>query len=175
MTTQSEQAGQKPLVLDGDVAIDPNAELKLDEFYKYTCLHIEREEHLIDHRISWMLTSQGFLLTGFAVATSRGGVPSLSPAALTAILGFVGIAIALLSLTGIRAAYRSIDNLLTKWDERSGGKKSFFPDITTPKASGLRRVLGYGLPLVLLAVWPALIVTNLISMNLIPALPAWPF
>jgi hypothetical protein len=123
-----------------------------------------------------MLTSQGFLLTGFAVATTRSDQSSPTTPILMVVIGLVGIAIALLSLLGIRAAYISLKNLRNNWKAYCPEDQwRFYPDITTPKASRLGQILGYGLPLVLLAVWVVLLLAYFAAPNLIPTDLPWPF
>ncbi len=151
------------------MADTPGPDLPLDKFYEFTCRHIEREENIIDHRISWMLTSQGFLFTGFALISNGNATANAQlQSALSGVIEVVGIAIALLSLVGIHAAYLSVSNLIRNWENRwtkvsSGDKQPYsrYPAFTTRTASALGRFLGYCLPLVLMAAWLALIVRAL--------------
>ena len=106
----------------------------------------------MNHRISWMLTSQGFLFTGVAFLSSN-GVASQRRALLIPVLATVGICISLLSLAGIFAAYLSINRIFNVWQARPEAKADVFPPITTRFASGLGRLLGYGLPLLFLCAW----------------------
>jgi hypothetical protein len=138
------------------MAIEPEQDYSLETFYGYTCRHIEREETLIDHRISWMLTSQGFLFTGFAFLASN-TVATQTRMHLAPVIAVVGIMIALLSFTGIGAAYLSINNLIRTWYARPEAKGDAYPPITTRVASGLGRRLGYRLPLLFLGAWAYLI------------------
>ena len=127
-----------------------------DSYYSFVCRHIEREEALIDHRISWMLTSQGFLFTGVAFLSSN-SVDMQRRAHLIPVLAAVGICISLLSLAGILAAYPSITHIFKAWQAHPEAKAGIYPPITTPVASGLGRLLGYGLPLLFLCAWSYLL------------------
>jgi hypothetical protein len=123
-----------------------------ESYYGFVCQHIEREETLIDHRISWMLTSQGFLFTGVAFLSSN-TIGVQTRAQLVPVLAAVGICISLLSLVGIFAAYLSITHIFQAWQARPEAKADIYPPITTHFASGLGRLLGYGLPLLFLGAW----------------------
>jgi len=132
----------------------PQPEPSPDEFYKYTLQNIEREEGLIDHRISWMLTSQGFLFTALALLAKTNGI-SPTIAALEIMTPFVGLMVAILSFLGIHAAYLSIRNLLTFQKRRD--RWASYPGVTTRFASFLGRLCGYGLPLLFIIIWLILI------------------
>lgn len=41
------------------------------DFYEYTVHQIEREQGLVDTRISWTLTFEGFLFAAIAIAISE--------------------------------------------------------------------------------------------------------
>ena len=132
----------------------PQPEPSPDEFYKYTLQNIEREESLIDHRISWMLTSQGFLFAALALlAKTNGNSPTI--ATLSMMTPYGGLMVAILSFVGIHAAYLSIGNLLKVLKRRP--EWASYPRVTTDFASRLGRLCGYGLPLLFIIIWLILI------------------
>jgi hypothetical protein len=64
---------------------------------------IRHEENLINTRLTWMLTFQGFLFAAASLASGK------SRSAILDVVPWVGISVAALSFLGVAAAYGTID------------------------------------------------------------------
>jgi hypothetical protein len=133
-------------------------EFKDKEFanWKRVRLAIEHENLLTNHRVTWLLSTQGFIFAAFFVAYGTPTrIPSPNPPTETptltnyepilVILAIMGIVISLWLATGIRAAAQQHDHLVKWWKQQfSGGK----PPLTHPDICGEAPVtlLGARLP-----------------------------
>ena len=130
--------------------------------YKFILRHIEREESLINRRIAWMLTFQGFLFARIALLANNQVDPSLR-ANLEALSAIAGLLVGLLACIGVNAAYSSITGKLDRWGSQERQKaigdalRDRLPPITSKHASGGGKFLSYGLPLVFVLVWGILL------------------
>jgi hypothetical protein len=104
---------------------------------------IRHEENLINTRLTWMLTFQGFLFAAASLAADE------SRAAIREVVPLVGIAVAALSLLGLAAAYGTID---VARREHGGGHFG---------GMGWRRIFGrtnsLGIPVAVVIAWVALL------------------
>jgi hypothetical protein len=88
--------------------------------------HIEHEDFLINHRMTWLLTMQGLLFTSLALLLPHildfwnNSVGWIIFAAL-AVISCVGAYVSLLLHIGLKAAKLAIDRLECEWAEFYGG------------------------------------------------------
>jgi|SRR5581483_11492931 len=128
--------------------------------YKFVLRHIEREENLVNRRIAWMLTFQGFLFATIALLANKDVDPSLRTN-LEALSSIAGLLVSLLACIGVNAAYSSIGTKLDDWDARKRELppelRRSLPEITSRGASRGGKLLSYGLPFVFVLIWGALL------------------
>jgi len=130
--------------------------------YRFILRHIEREESLINRRIAWMLTFQGFLFATIALLANNQVSPSLRTN-LEALSAIAGLLVGLLACIGVNAAYSSINDKLDRWRKPERQKaisdelRDRLPPITSKHASSGGKFLSYGLPLVFVLVWGVLL------------------
>jgi len=133
-------------------------ELSLKEFYNYTVSQIGREESLINNRLSWMLTFQGFLFAAIALVTDVGTDPAIR-IILRNLVPIVGLVIGAFTLIGVHAAYLSINNIKAKCKERKerkerlGDRPLYPPAHGTPTAHRLGKIPSYGIPTMVVIAW----------------------
>jgi hypothetical protein len=138
------------------------------DWYRLIRSRIEHEDNLMSQRLSWMVASQAFLFTAYAITTS--GLSNQISAGdslfhsqarvLFRLIPVVAICNALLIYIGILAALKAIRELRRAYRARRGPNES--PPIQT---SVLTRRLGLAapvlLPLVFILVWLALMIRGL--------------
>jgi len=138
------------------------------EWYRLFRSRIEHEDGLIIQRLSWMVASQAFLFTAYAITTN--GLSSQTPGggtllylqekALYRLIPIVALCNALLIYISILAALRAIREMRGAYQAKGDSGDS--PPIQT---SLLTRRLGLVapvvLPLVFIIVWLALMVHGL--------------
>lgn len=135
------------------------------ERYQIFRSRIEHEDNLVTQRLSWLMASQSFLFTAYAVVSSNLGgsaIDSRTPFAkhlsvLASIIPTVAILNSLLILVGIVAAMKAIGELRCRYEkitERLG--------ILPLQTSWTVRVSAFAapvlLPLVFTAVWLFLLI-----------------
>jgi hypothetical protein len=132
------------------------------EYYRLIRDRIEHEDNLIMQRLSWLLASQSFLFTAYAIALS--GLSSAPSTATNALMGqerllfqlipVVGILACGLIYLSIIAAVKAIRLLRESYRSRFGPEETSLPDIMV--GSPIRR-LGLAAPLwlppVFIPVW----------------------
>jgi len=138
----------------------PNQSLTIEE-YSFLREEIRHQDNLINARLSWLVSSQSFLLSGFAV-TLNGSAQSLLPiyAKLNLILvntlPVAGLVTDLASYLTIWAAISRMKNI------RHIAGSAHPPHLPPVQADRLTRRLGLSgpilIPLVFLAVWLAILV-----------------
>lgn len=130
------------------------------DFYRLIRARLEHEDSLIVNRLSWLMASQSFLFTAYAIVLNGLATPAATASVqdhqhrLIRLIPLVGIASAVLIYVGIVAAARAMTWLgrlfrARRLDEANLG----LPPIRTP-ASML--VPGLAAPLVLPAVFAAI-------------------
>jgi hypothetical protein len=130
-------------------------EPSLKEYYDYTSRQIQREEALINNRLSWMLTFEGFLFAGVALVANGNTDPTLR-SNFRYTIPVLGSVVALLTTKGIHAAYLSINHIQSSWEARLQGGR-FPPAYGNSKASFLGRLTGYGIPTAMTLAWITLL------------------
>jgi hypothetical protein len=126
-------------------------EAKPDQNTAYSKLskQISHEENLINNRLMWMLTFQGFLFASIALLGDN-QIDSALRILLQCLIPAIGTIIAILTLLGVIGAYISIDNQRRDWNPylmhgpQPGGKKS---------AKWLGRIASGGTPLIMIVAW----------------------
>lgn len=136
------------------------------ECYQIFRSRIEHEDNLVMQRLSWLMASQSFLFTAYAIVTNSLGsaIGSNSAAiyvrrlsALERIVPIVALLNSLLILVSILAALKAIRELRHEYRHRSEHSGAF-----TLQPNRVTRVLGFAapavLPILFLAVWFYLLV-----------------
>jgi hypothetical protein len=126
-------------------------ELSQKDFYEYTIRQIEREQGLVNNRLSWMLTFQGFLFASIALVANK-DTESATRLVFRNVIPAIGIAVALLALVGIHAAALSSNEIKAKWKQRDGFHY-YPPAFGTRTVSLLGRVTSYGIPTSVILAW----------------------
>ena len=83
--------------------------------YEYMSKQIEREDGLINTRITWMLTFEGFLFAARAIVAGKDDDPNIQ-FVLKYALPIVGSIIAFLAFLAIQAALTALKELKDRWD-----------------------------------------------------------
>ncbi len=121
---------------------------------------IRHQDNLLNARLSWLVSSQAFLLTGFAVTLNGTALSLLSDytklnALLIASLPLAGLVTDLVSYATIWAAILRMRNI------RCLAHDSHPPHLPTVQAGAFGRRLGLAgpvlIPIIFLAVWTAII------------------
>lgn len=84
--------------------------------YEQLAHQIEREDGLINTRIQWMLTFQGFLFTAIAIGENANGSNANFIAGLRYIIPIVGIIVGLLAFLAVQAALSALMELKALWN-----------------------------------------------------------
>jgi hypothetical protein len=133
--------------------------LTLNDYYDDTARQIKREERLINDRLSWMLTFEGFLFAALALTAnvSNAGVLRNNLKYTIPAIGFV---VAMLTAVGIFGAYISINQIKRFWANQKGSDR--FPIAYGNRlASFLGRTTGYGLPFAMMLTWVVFFIRQL--------------
>jgi hypothetical protein len=128
------------------------------EYYNLIRNRIEHEDNLIVQRLSWMVASQSFLFTAYAIVLNGLTAPVQAfveqQRLLFRLIPAVAILTCVLIYISILAAVRAIGSLRRSYRSRFGQEERDLPGIQTDK---LTRRLGMAapalLPLVFIAVW----------------------
>ena len=146
----------------------PPAEISPLDWYHLFRSRIEHEDNLIVQRLSWLVASQSFLFTAYAIATN--GLSSSVPHGeiifinqeklLLRLIPVVAVSNAILIFISILAALKAIHELRRDYPTHSHGTE--LPPIQT---SAITRSLGLSapvlLPLLFVAVWLFLLTHSL--------------
>lgn len=137
------------------------------ELYRLFRSRIEHEDNLIIQRLSWLVASQSFLFTAYAITTNglSGADPKLTgpyleqAALLFRLIPTVAICVALLISIGILAALRAIRQMRKLYQS-----KFVPPDVPPIQTSATTRLLGLSapllLPLLFVSVWLVLLLNG---------------
>ncbi|MDN3689046.1 hypothetical protein [Cyclobacterium jeungdonense] len=128
-------------------------------FYEYTTDQIDRENKLINFRLTWMLAIQGFLFTALFLKTETENY--VNDQRLTIIIPAIGIFISIIGFLGVLGAFQAINDL-KKMYENFGFKG--YPSPYGKKISvQLGRLPCYGYPIILLIVWLFILIINFLK------------
>jgi hypothetical protein len=139
-------------------------QISAPELYRIFRSRIEHEDDLIIQRLSWLVASQSFLFTAYAITTNS--LTSLDPKSaarfleqselLFRLIPTVAICVALLIYISILAALRAIRQI-----RRLYHAKSLPPELPPIQTSATTRLLGLSapllLPLLFVSVWLVLL------------------
>jgi hypothetical protein len=132
-----------------------NVEPTDKQFYDYIVGHLKREHGLANSRMTWMLTSQGFLFTAFGVINSK--TASLEPDLLQALrvaIPSVGLTVSVAALIGILGTNAAVSYYRNAWDSKHEKVWTRFPlpsGDKIPHALGLFSTLI--IPLIICFAW----------------------
>lgn len=119
---------------------------------------LDREDQLINSRMTWYLTIQGFIIAGVALICGREfEFPERRIPAIVVLSG-LGIAISLVVFVSVcraRSAKRKISNT---WRTAAPAAKASFPDPTGDTSRWSLLTPGLSVPLILIAFWIAVVV-----------------
>ncbi len=131
------------------------AELSDLEFYRMIRGRLEHEDGLVVNRLSWLVASQSFLFTAYAIVQNGPQAAAGHPPALLRVVPIVGIASVGLIYAGLLAAVRAMAWLRTMLRARVPDESRLgLPSIHTPaaiRAAGLAAPAI--LPVVFLLAW----------------------
>jgi hypothetical protein len=140
--------------------VEPAEQISPLERYQLFRNRIEHEDNLIMQRLSWLMASQSFLFTAYAIVTNgltasplAGGNVFVSRlSTLARIIPIVALLNSLLILVSILAALKAIRELRSGYCEKPG-----ILEVIPLQTSRIARTLGLSapvlLPLLFLAVW----------------------
>ena len=95
----------------------------LESLYTMLREQIQHEDHLVNHRLTWLLAVEGFLFAiSVALLTSQNLIVD-SKKILFITIGIFGISFCVTSFFSIHAAHNSLKILREKWDEAPTGKQ----------------------------------------------------
>jgi hypothetical protein len=143
---------------------------KWDEFHdpeivdwKRVRSSIEHENLLTNHRLTWLLSSQGILLAAFALVYQASFKAGENPINLglvhivLAVLAFTGILISLYLWVGLRAAYIQHNRLRDWWNNRPETVCVRHPSICGQESGWQKYFPSHGFPFVFVSAWLFLI------------------
>jgi hypothetical protein len=137
------------------------------ELYRLFRDRIEHEDNLIIQRLSWLVASQSFLFTAYAITTN--GLTAVDPklagrfveqaGLLFRLIPTVAICVALLIYISILAALKAIRQIRGIYQS-----KSIAPDLPPIQTAATTRLLGLSapllLPLLFVSVWLVLLING---------------
>ncbi|HXX93553.1 MAG TPA: hypothetical protein VEN81_07960 [Planctomycetota bacterium] len=131
------------------------------DFYRMIRARLEHEDGLMVNRLSWLVASQAFLFTAYAIAQNGPQAAAGHPPALVRVVPMVGIASVALIYAGLLAAVRAMGWLRSALRARIPDESRIgLPGIHTPgsiRAAGLAAPVV--LPIVFLLAWVVLVMS----------------
>ena len=85
-------------------------------YYGYLAHQIEREDGLVNYRLTWMLTTQALLFAALALLAGK-DIDAEMRATLAWLLPRIGIALSVIAFLGVMAANIAITDLKRKWEK----------------------------------------------------------
>lgn len=125
--------------------------LESKSLYEHTTQRIKQETDLINNRLSWMLTFQGFLFAAITLVSRKDADQTVS-SILKDIIPIIGISVALLALSGVHAAYTAIEEVRKQY-EKLRENEEYLPAYGDEKAKKLGKITSYGIPLLIAIIW----------------------
>jgi hypothetical protein len=148
-----------------------NEPLNALEYYNLVRGRIEHEDNLMAQRLSWLVASQSFLFTAYAIALNGLAVPPLPSSVqpvvnqqmdVYSLVPVVGILTCVLIYVSIIGAFKAMRELRHGYRSRFGKDEADLPAIQT---NCVTRAMGaaapMALPLVFIAVWLFLLIHGL--------------
>ena len=139
---------------------DEKEKIGMIDLYNIYREYIKHENTLINNRISWLTTIQGFLFAAFGLIIKNGHEPIISGEKVSCflrVIAFVGAAVSVLTFISALGAIKSIDKLEISW--KSIREKDKVVLLPWPKGGGddiapfLGRVGSFGISSVFVCVW----------------------
>lgn len=122
----------------------------VETLYGQLAHQIEREDGLINTRITWMLTFEGFLFAALALVADKESDQTIQ-FALKYALPLIGLVVAILAFFAIGAALSVLATLKKQWDPAK------FPDHIRPFGGDEQHAMGAafarGLPTAIAVLW----------------------
>ncbi|WKJ91350.1 hypothetical protein QZJ86_04265 [Methylomonas montana] len=131
---------------------------------QYDCLahQIEREDGLINTRITWLLTFQGFLFAALAIVANNAGSKDVAIYwALKYTLPVIGISIGVLGILGVRAALIALSELKDIWDQAKF--PNYPPPYGKPRLHAFGSFYSQGIPIILSIAWTVILLAFAIN------------
>jgi hypothetical protein len=126
-------------------------------YYEYIAKQVEREDGLINSRLTWMLTTQGFLFAALALIAKQEEAIIDVYNVLIIVLPAAGFILSITGISGNRAAGMALDDLIDAWESRVRDKPSLNKLFPRPfgdvRASFFGAIQSTALPVVLCIVW----------------------
>lgn len=128
--------------------VNPSSYPQLAEYYRAL---IAAEQTLVNNRMTWMMTFQGFLFAAYAVAMANDNDPK-AKLALLIVIPITGILVAGVAILGLFAAHDAISQI------KASATSSNLPvpwclPFSKPQTSSLGRTVAYSLPGILILTW----------------------
>lgn len=153
-----------------DIALDPDNS-NWDEFHdpeivdwKRIRSSIEHENMLTNHRLTWLLTSQGFLIAAFALVFQASAKDDVLPdlrdfyKIVLAVLAFTGILVSAYLHLGLRAAQVQHNRLKEWWENRPLTRHDRHPSICGNEFGYFTDILPYhSFPFLFIVTWLILV------------------
>ncbi len=119
-------------------------------YYGYIAHQIEREDGLVNYRLTWMLTTQGLLFAALALLAGKNTNAEMREM-LTLLLPSIGIVLSIISFLGVAGASIALYDLKTEWEKLAYSKvpRPYGP----PLAFWLGLIPRLCLPLLFLGAW----------------------
>lgn len=129
-------------------ATNPCNHPQLAEYYRAL---IAAEQALVNNRMTWMMTFQGFLFAAYAVAMANDNDPN-AKSALLIVIPITGILVAGIAILGLMAAHNAISQI------KASVTKSNLPEpwcqpFSNQNTSNLGRTVAYAFPIILILTW----------------------
>ncbi|MCC6899732.1 MAG: hypothetical protein IT377_12200 [Polyangiaceae bacterium] len=135
----------------GEDVVRGTASTESQAIYEYIAFQINREDGLINYRLTWTLQLNGFLFAALALIGEANKVDAAIRNLLVQVLPVTGIATNLAGLAGVVAANMAIRELKELWGHRQDTR---FPrPFGKPSAFLLGLLPSVLLPAVLVFVW----------------------
>jgi hypothetical protein len=115
--------------------------------YEYLAKQIEREDGLINTRISWLLTFEGFLFAAFGIMSKE---PSSIQSKILWLIPIAGFSMSFLAMLGINAAISALNNLKKQWEGNFCGYIQPFGNDNEHKSAV---TYSRGIPILLMGIW----------------------
>ena len=119
-------------------------------YYEYLAHQIEREDGLVNYRLTWMLTTQGLLFAALALLAGK-EIDVDMRTMLAWLLPRIGIALSVIAFLGVSAANNQITYLKKKWKKLDYDKAP--RPHGGPWAWWFGLIPGLGLPVLFFAAW----------------------
>lgn len=92
-----------------------------DDVYEAIATQIERENALINQRLSWTLQINGFLFTALALLSSRATLDSPMLLLSNRLIPLTGLCVSVGAFLGVLAAHHQLDYLTREWENMAPG------------------------------------------------------